>query len=181
MKPILLAIALLVFAREPLLADQDDPRLQPLFAALADASNLRQAQPVEQIIWALWLDHEDEKVEQMMSVSAAAMGEGLMQAALEEVDRVVGKAPSYSEGWNRRATILYMLDRYKDSLADIEKVLALEPRHFGALSGRGLCYLAMGRLEEAELAFIQALAIHPQMPGAQRNLRFIEKQLGNPI
>ncbi len=181
MKRILLVFALLLVAREPLYADQDDPRLEPLFTALAEAPSHRQAWNVEQLIWALWLDHEDDRVEQLMRVSAAAMGEGLLEAALGEVDKVVVEAPDYAEGWNRRATILFMQNRFEDSLADIEKVLALEPRHFGALSGRGLCYLAMGELGKAETAFVAALAIHPQMPGAARNLQFIERQLGDPI
>ncbi len=165
----------------PLQADQEDPRLAPLFAALVKAPDAQQAFGVEQLIWMLWLEHENAEVEQRMSVSANALGEGLMDAALQEVDAVISLAPDYSEGWNRRATILYMLERFEDSLADIEKVLALEPRHFGALSGRGLCYMALGQLEEAEAAFREALAIHPQMPGARRNLQYIEQQLGTPL
>ncbi len=176
-----MALALLVIVREPLYADQDDPRLGQLFGALAEAQSHTAAWQVEQLIWAVWLEHENDDVELRMRIAALSMGEGLMESALEEVDKVVAMVPDYSEGWNRRATILYMQNRFEDSLADIEKVLELEPRHFGALSGRGLCYMAMGRLEEAEAAFAAALAIHPQMPGAQRNLRFIEKQLGDPI
>lgn len=181
MKAIFLAFALLIVARGPLYADQGDPRLEILFSALAEAPTFQQAWNVEQLIWAVWLDHEDERVEEMMSVSAAAMGVGDLEVALSEVDKVVAQAPDYAEGWNRRATILYMLNRFEDSLAAIDKVLALEPRHFGALSGRGLCYMAMGQLEEAEVALTAALEIHPQMPGATRNLKFIKRQLGDPI
>lgn len=181
MRSLLLAVVLLFAVPASLSADQEDPRLDILFDALAEAPNHQQAWNVEQLIWAVWLDHENERVERMMSVSAAAMGEGLLEAALGEVDKVVAQAPDYAEGWNRRATILYMMNRFEDSLADIEQVLQLEPRHFGALSGRGLCYMAMGRLEEAEVALIAALEIHPQMPGATRNLQFIKRQLGNPI
>ncbi|MEQ8653084.1 MAG: tetratricopeptide repeat protein [Kiloniellales bacterium] len=181
MKFFLLAVVLLFAVPASLSADQEDPRLDILFDVLAEAPNHQQAWNVEQLIWAVWLEHENERVERMMSVSAAAMGEGLLEAALGEVDKVVAQAPDYAEGWNRRATILYMMNRFEDSLADIEQVLQLEPRHFGALSGRGLCYMAMGRLEEAEVALIAALEIHPQMPGAARNLQFIKRQLGNPI
>ncbi len=181
MKAILLAFAFLTLVGGPLHADQSDPRLEVLFTALAEAQNFQQAWNVEQLIWAVWLDHDDESVEQMMSVSAAAMGEGLLEAALGEVDKVVAQAPDYAEGWNRRATILFMLNRFEESLVAIDQVLALEPRHFGALSGRGLCYMAMGRLGKAEVALKAALQIHPQMPGAARNLAFIKRQLGNPI
>jgi len=162
-------------------ADQHDPRLDRLFALLAAAPSLSEALPVERAIWSLWLDHDDKNVKQWMSVAAAAMGEGLLEAALSEADKVVEAAPGYAEGWNRRATILFLLERYEESLADIERTLALEPRHFGALSGRGLSLMALDRLPEAEQAFIAALKIHPQMPGARRNLKLIGKTLGEPI
>lgn len=174
-------MALLFLASGPLLADQDDPRLEPLFASLAEAGSPQEAQDVEYRIWSLWIEHEDEKVKRRMSVAGAAMGEGLLDAALQEVNQVVALAPGYAEGWNRRATILFMLGRFEDSLADTDRVLALEPRHFGALSGRGLNLMSLGRLADAESAFIAALAIHPQMMGARANLMLIERELGDPI
>ncbi|GAB5469775.1 MAG: hypothetical protein Kilf2KO_28050 [Rhodospirillales bacterium] len=174
----LVALCLTGFAAR---ADQADPRLDPLFEGLAEAKSLRQAQSFEQLIWVLWLEHEDERVMERMSVSAMALSKGLTDAALHELDAVVALAPHYAEGWNRRATLYYMLERYEDSLADIERVLALEPRHFGALSGRGLCLMALGRYAEAEVAFVAALDLHPQMPGATRNLRYLKDLLGNPI
>lgn len=181
MRSLIAALLLSAALVGPSAADQDDLRLDPLFAALEQSRSLRQAQTYETLIWGLWLAHDDVKVEQMMSVAGAAIGEGLLEAALGETDRVVARAPDYAEGWNRRATVLYLLDRYEDSLADIERVLALEPRHFGALSGRGLCLMALERYEEAETAFVEALAVHPQMPGVKRNLRYLRRKLGNPI
>ncbi|MEO1190399.1 MAG: tetratricopeptide repeat protein [Pseudomonadota bacterium] len=162
-------------------ADQTDPRLNPLFEALASSTSFAQAQRFERVIWVLWLDHDDATVMERMSVSSLALGEGLTDAALEEVNAVIEWAPDYAEGWNRRATIAYMQGRYVDSLSDIDRVLELEPRHFGALSGKGLCLMALGRYEEAELAFRAALAIHPHMPGAKRNLDTLKDLLGKPI
>ena len=69
--------------------------------------------------------------------------------------------PTYAEGWNQRATLYYLIDDYEASLADIDKVLEFEPRHFGALSGRVLIYLAQGKRSEALRDMATALAIHP--------------------
>jgi len=181
MKALALVVLLLLLSVSPAGADQNDPRLDPLFEALEDSRTLGEAQTYEARIWGLWLEHDDERVGQMMSVAGVAIGEGLLEAALSETDLVVERAPEYAEGWNRRATILYLLDRYEDSLDDIAQVLALEPRHFGALSGRGLCLMALGRYAEAEPAFLKALALHPHLPGAKRNLRYLRRKLGRPI
>ncbi len=97
--------------------------------------------------------------------------------ALAVFDRVVALAPHFAEGWNKRATTLYLLGRYADSITDIAKVLALEPRHFGALSGLGLCEAQRDRLPEAVAAFQRALAINPNMPGVQINIRNLQDEI----
>ena len=99
-----------------------------------------------------------------MSVAGNFMGEGdLDLAASAELDGVVAEYPDYAEGWNQRATVHYLLDNLDASLADIEKVLAIEPRHYGALSGRVLIYLKQGKHAEALRDMIAALAIHPYL------------------
>ncbi|MBN9346959.1 MAG: tetratricopeptide repeat protein, partial [Devosia sp.] len=69
----------------------------------------------------------------------------------------------YAEGWNQRATVYFMLGDYDASLDDIAHVLAIEPRHYGALSGRVLIYLKQGRYDDARADMIAALAIHPYL------------------
>jgi tetratricopeptide (TPR) repeat protein len=71
--------------------------------------------------------------------------------------------PDYAEGWNQRATLYYMLDNLEASLADIDKVLAIEPRHYGALAGRVLIYLKQGKHDEALRDMRAALALHPYL------------------
>jgi len=93
-------------------------------------------------------------------------------------DAVVGRAPPFAEGWNQRATALYLAGDYAAALEDIEHVVELEPRHFGALSGRGLICLELGRHYEALLAFEAVLRIHPQAREARRYVQFLRHRLG---
>src|SRR3989304_8913106 len=74
--------------------------------------------------------------------------------------RVIGRAPEYAEGWNKRATVRYIAENYKGSVADCEETLTRKPHHFGALSGQGLCYMALGRHREAAAMFRRALNVH---------------------
>ena len=172
------ALALLTaLAISPAAADQNDPGLDDLLERLLKAPDLSTVQPIEADIWRLWYAHEDTAVQILMQRGAEAMGRGDPQSAMKAYDQVVAIAPGFAEGWNRRATLNYMIGDYQASLADIDKTLALEPRHFGALSGRGLVY---GQLEEWDLAlesFEEALQVHPKMTGPRRNVEAIRHLL----
>lgn len=172
------AFALLAaLAVSPAAADQNDPGLDDLFERLLKAPDLSTVQPIEADIWRLWYAHEDTAVQILMQRGAEAMGRGDPQSAMKAYDQVVAIAPGFAEGWNRRATLNYMIGDYQASLADIDKTLALEPRHFGALSGRGLVY---AQLEEWDLAlesFEEALQVHPKMTGPRRNVEAIRRHL----
>ena len=84
--------------------------------------------------------------------------------------------PDFAEGWNKRATLYYLVGNTDASIEDIKRTLELEPRHFGALSGLGLVYLQQGKLALAEEAFLQLITVHPNSPSAQDNLRLVRKQ-----
>ncbi len=168
---------LAALAVSPAAADQTDPGLDDLFERLLKAPDLSTVRPIEAGIWQLWYTHEDTAVEILMRRGAEAIGRGDPRSAMKAYDQVVVIAPGFAEGWNRRATLNYMIGDYPASLADIGKTLALEPRHFGALSGRGLVY---SQLEEWDLAlesFEEALQVHPKMPGAKRNIEAIRRDL----
>ncbi len=101
------------------------------------------------------------------------------RAALRSFEQIVVLAPEFAEGWNKRATVHYLMGSYEESLKDIEKTLSLEPRHFGALSGRGLVYSALERDALALESFEQALEIHPNMPGARYNAEALRRKIGD--
>jgi len=98
-------------------------------------------------------------------------------AALGAFDEIIRLAPGFAEGWNKRATIHYLLGNYDASAADIESTLALEPRHFGALSGLGLVRIAQGDEAKALEAFEAALAVHPHLPGADSHIKELRQRV----
>ncbi len=163
----------------PAMADQRDGRLPALFAALLDAPDPHAAQALEAEIWTIWYEHDDRAIVLLMRQGRGAMVRRDFTGALRSFDQVVKIAPGYAEGWNARATLYYLMGEHQASLADIEKTLALEPRHFGALSGRGLVFVALERWEAALEAFEAALAVNPQMPGPRMNAEAIRKELSD--
>jgi tetratricopeptide (TPR) repeat protein len=91
---------------------------------------------------------------------------------------MVLRSPEYAEGWNKRATVHYMLGNFEESLADIDATLELEPHHFGALSGRGLVHVKLGDYERALSAFEDALEVSPQSAGPRANAKALREILG---
>jgi tetratricopeptide (TPR) repeat protein len=85
--------------------------------------------------------------------------------------RLIDKAPEFAEGWNKRATVRYMAKNYAGSIADCEETLTRNPNHFGALSGQGLCHMALGQYREAAALFRRTLAVHPHLDSGRANLR----------
>ena len=106
------------------------------------------------------------------------MGEKDYDAALKDFDKLVVVAPDFAEGWNRRATLRYLMDDLEGSVRDIESTLALEPRHFGALSGLGLIYMQLGKDEAALKAFRRALELDPYLADVKANIKKLEQELG---
>ncbi len=173
------AIVLLLFLglAMPAAADQDDPRLDRLFEQLYHAPDPVVARAVEHAIWNIWLSSDDDVINALMAEGVAAMQRRDYPAALRSFDSMVELAPEFAEGWNKRATLYYLMGAYQNSLDDIVRTLELEPRHFGALSGRGMILHDLGRNEEALTAFEAALDVNPQMPGARVNVEALRKLL----
>ncbi len=158
-------------------SDQNDSRLDGLFTELKTAPDHVAATPIEQKIWSIWLESKDKAAADLMDAGVKEMGQGDHRAALKTFDRLVAVAPDFAEGWNKRATVHYLLNNLKESLADIAKTLALEPRHFGALSGRGLVYVKLDDMENALDSFEEALEVNPQMIGPRINAEAIKRLL----
>jgi tetratricopeptide (TPR) repeat protein len=160
-------------------ADQKDPRLPELFGRLQAASDVEAARSPEASIWRIWSHSDDPAVEILMSQGVAAMARRDLRAALGKFDQIVKITPGFSEGWNKRATVHYLLGNFVESLHDIDRTLVLEPRHFGALSGRGLVYLELEEEEPALRSFEAALRVFPLLPGARYNAKALRKRLGD--
>jgi tetratricopeptide (TPR) repeat protein len=171
-----LVAALATAIAAPAAADQKDPRLDPLFQQLQATASLQEAQSVEAQIWMIWMDAKDGATDTLMQLGLAAMQAGNLAGALELFDAVTVQKPDFAEGWNKRATVLYMLGAYERSAEDVAKVLALEPRHFGALAGLGLIDMELDKPDEAIDAFERALKVHPQLPGVKQRLEILRRK-----
>ncbi len=166
------------------LADQDDSRLDGLFERLRTTGCITEARNLESRIWTIWFSYDGDNLEvgRLMQAGAAAMNMRDQEKAEALLTRVTELAPEFAEGWNRRATSRYLAGDYAGSVADIQRTLELEPRHFGALSGLGLIYTALEDPERAVAAFEAALEINPHMPGARANIEHLRGMLeGDPI
>ena len=159
--------AALLAALLPIAARADDAsrqgaQLDKLYDQVAHGARRRyRRMAINQQIWRLWIVPTDPDLAGKMSAVLATEQTGNLPMAMMLVGKIITQYPSYAEGWNQRATMEYELRDFDDSLADIDKVLALEPRHFGALSGRVLVYLAEGNRPMALKAVIAALAVDP--------------------
>lgn len=153
-------------------ADQNDPRLNELFLIIQQTESATVASNAESKIWEIWVRHDDRQTQQRLGEGIVAM-DGNPRKALSIFNEIVEEVPDFAEGWNKRATLYYLFGDYAASERDIEKTLALEPRHFGALSGLGLVYLAQGEYAKAISAFEAVLFIHPHSRGARQNIELV--------
>lgn len=163
------------------LADQTHPELDTLFSALKKAETNTQAKQIESEIWEAWFEAPDETADLLMSQIAAAMSAGQHRFALQLSNQLVDVSPQFAEAWNRRATIQYMLGNHSSSVADIKETLILEPRHFGALSGLGLIFMASGNYEAALDAFDAVLEISPASDNAKGSVEQVKALIGREI
>ncbi len=151
--------------------------LDQLFFDLKRERNERAAERISQKIWAEWFKSGSASIDLMMTWSQEAVKEKKYNVALDFLDQIVTLQPDYAEGWNRRATLHFMMNNYGKSVADIKRTLALEPRHFGALSGWGMILKNTGQKELALKAFTQALEIYPMMRSAQNEVAELTDEL----
>ena len=159
----LLALVLAFFFTVPTLADQaaDNAALDKLFAQLHDAPDAATANALSNQIWALWTTPSDPDLAARMRDVMEARVMRDIQTTIKLLDALIADYPAYAEGWNQRATMYYMIGDFEASIADCAKVLELEPRHYGALSGRALMYLQQGKRSLALKDMKAALELHP--------------------
>jgi tetratricopeptide (TPR) repeat protein len=162
---VLLVLLVVAAAPRPAFATDyaDGAALDELFAQLKIAHSAGEAGDIVAQIWDLWFNPAVPELAARMQDASAAMSNGNLPRALTLLSAIVKDYPDYSEGWNQRATLYYMLGDYAASLADIGKTLELEPRHFGALSGRVVIELKQGNRSAALKDMIAALAIDPYL------------------
>ncbi len=160
---------------------QKESELDRLFQALQTAGNAEAASKISTDIQRLWLKSGSVTVDLLMARAGAALQSKDYALALDLLDTVVVLEPDFAEGWNRRATVYYLREEFGRSIVDIERVLALEPRHWGAMSGLGIIMRRLDRKDEALSIFKQVLAINPQNETATKAIEELEDETnGDP-
>ena len=176
--PAVAAIALILAlfaAARPAAAQTEE--LDQLFEELRQAGE-DDWQAVENRIWQAWSHSGSDSMDLLLERGRAAMRAGELDKAIEHLSALIDHAPDFAEGWNARATAYFMKEEYGLSVADIERVLALNPRHFGALSGLGMIYERLDLDEAALRAYRAAIAVHPFRPDLKEAIKRLEARTG---
>ena len=181
MRPMLRTIAALLaltlLAPAGAFADQNDSRLERLFSRLHSTTSRAEAKLIEQEIWRVWHRSPDRASDRLMAEGVGAMARHDLGQALARFDQLVARAPEFAEAWNRRATVHFMMGNFPASVRDIQRTLALEPRHFGALSGLGLIYDGIERPGAALRSYEAALEINPHLEGTRERIEELRRKV----
>lgn len=144
--------------------------LDGLFSELKREPDEQQAKRISERIWAKWRDSGSATVNLLMQWADKAVTDGKNGLALDLLDQAIVLRPDYVEGWNRRATLHFMMGNHGKSMADINRVLALEPRHFGAIAGMAAILSVSGNDALELRAWEQMLEIYPASRQAQQKV-----------
>ena len=142
-------------------ADQNDIRLESLFEILSKTENNIQINEVTSRIWDIWHETNDPSIEADFYRGLESMRAGDLLMAVAFFTRVIDKNPNFAEGWNKRATVYYMLGKFDASMIDIHETLKLEPRHFGAMDGMGLIFIHYQQFDKTIDIYDKMLEIFP--------------------
>ena len=158
---ILIVSISLLFASKIALADQNDPRLNILFKKLNETENQDEIRDLISDIWNIWYEVDDPKVIEYFEKGIQAMNLRNYPLAIRFFNNLIEEDPNFAEGWNKRATVHFMMGNFDQSMQDIIKTLELEPRHFGALDGMGLIFIHQGQFQQAIDVYDKMLEIFP--------------------
>ena len=157
-----------------LIADDRGFELDKLFNELKN-TNSKLSEEVEQKIWNIWSTHPtDQNLTSILSQGSELVLSQKYAEAVHIFTNVIKIDPTWAEAWNKRATVLYLLEDYEGSQKDIDEVLKLEQRHFGALAGQGLVNIKLKNYEKAIKSYQQALEIYPSMKSPEIMIKQIE-------
>jgi len=175
MKKFFLIFLLYFLSQLSSFSDERDNKLNQLFIELK-VNQSNDAFIVEQEIWKLWSTHPtDMKLTARLEEGAQFVRTQQLSKAIEIFTEVIKLDQNWAEAWNKRATVFYMMGKFKQSQEDIDKVLALEARHFGALAGQGLVNIQLKNYEKAILSYQQVKEIYPSMQSPEIMIRRIEE------
>lgn len=158
-------------------APADTERLETLFTELAEPGR-DDWQRIEAEILRIWSRSGSEAMDLLLRRGTDALEEQRYSIAVEHLTALTDHAPEFAEGWNARATTFFLMQEYSLAIADVQHVLALNPRHFGALAGLGVMFEQMGEIDLALQAMLAAQAINPNRPNINEAVIRLESMTG---
>ena len=175
MKRFFLISVFYLFSQMSSFANDRDVRLNQLFNELK-VNQAKVASIVEQEIWKIWSTHPtDEKLTTRLEEGSQFVRDQKFSKAIDIFTEVINLDQNWAEAWNKRATVFYLMGEFKKSQNDIDKVLRIEARHFGALAGQGLVNIQLKNYEKAILSYQKAKEINPSMKSPEIMIRQIEE------
>tara|TARA_Y100000590_G_scaffold443505_1_gene573048 strand:+ start:484 stop:1047 length:564 start_codon:yes stop_codon:yes gene_type:complete len=165
-------------------AEERNNKLDKLFIQLKDTKNLSFAQAIEKEIWEIWLIHPSDdrrgfRLTELLYQGTRLMNGGELNKAYELFTKIIATEPDWSEAWNKRATVLYLMNQFESSLDDIKITLTLEPRHFAALSGQALNYIELKQYEKAIESYEAAQKIYPLLDSAKKMIPELREMIND--
>tara|TARA_B100001939_G_scaffold264603_1_gene231833 strand:- start:422 stop:970 length:549 start_codon:yes stop_codon:yes gene_type:complete len=174
MRKILILFYFFIINSSSVYANTINDQLNKLFSDLKISSE-SSSFLIEQKIWKLWSTHpNDEKLTTLLAEGSAAVNNNQLTEAINIFTKVIELDPNWAEAWNKRATVFYLVGKFQKSQDDIDKVLNLEKRHFGALAGQGLVNIQLKNYEKAIKSYQKALEIYPSMRSPEIMIKEIE-------
>tara|TARA_Y200000002_G_scaffold102449_1_gene83172 strand:+ start:744 stop:1295 length:552 start_codon:yes stop_codon:yes gene_type:complete len=163
-KKIFLIFFLFLFSTNSFTQNQTISDLDGLFEKLKKTNNPMTAREIEGKIWKLWTTHPtQESLTSLLAKGSQYMSQNQLTSAHNVFSKAIELDPNWAEAWNKRATVLYLMGNLELSQNDIDMVLKLEKRHFGALSGQGLVQTALKNYQKAIDSYIEAHKVYPAM------------------
>ena len=171
----ILSIIILFLSTTTLSANERDTQLDKLFTELK--KNISSSSPeIAQQIWTLWSTHPtDEKLTSILDEGSRLVQDQKLIRAIDIFTDVIKIDPTWAEAWNKRATVFYMVGEFQKSQDDIDKVLELENRHFGALAGQGMVNIKLKNYDKAKRSYQKAQEIYPAMKSSKVMIEQIEE------
>jgi len=142
--------------------------IDDLFARLQRASDQSEAEALALSIQHLWFQTPSDTASLLMQRALKSIQESRYPLALSLLDKIVTLEPRWAEAWNQRATARFLADDAEGAMADIDQVMKLEPRHFGALAGMGAILQRDGQDKQALQIYSKSLSIYPLQPDLQK-------------
>ena len=170
----ILSIVILLLSTSVLSANDRDVELDKLFLELK--KNTSSSSSIVQKIWTLWSTHPtDKKLTSILDEGSRLIQDQKLVRAIDIFTDAIELDPTWAEAWNKRATVYYMIGEFQKSQNDIDKVLELENRHFGALAGQGMVNIGLKNYDKAKLSYQKAQEIYPAMKSSKIMIEQIEE------